>query len=114
MRSLLGEWPTMVIVAMVILTSAFALGQAELGTIAGVVRDSTGAVVVDAKVTIKNTATNATRTTATSNLGEYQVPQLTPGVYLVEVSKSGFQTYAASIEVSVAGTPRSMLNSLSA
>ena len=103
MRSLLRQWPTMVIVAMVILTSAFALGQAELGTIAGVVRDSTGAVVVDAKVTIKNTATNATRTTATSNLGEYQVPQLTPGVYLVEVSKSGFQTYAASIEVSVGG-----------
>lgn len=96
-------WPTMMVLAGVLLTSIFVFGQAELGTIAGVVRDSTGAVVADAAVKITNKATNATRPTTTNNLGEYHVPQLTPGVYSVEVSKSGFQTYTASIEVAVGG-----------
>ena len=105
MRRLLRQrlWPTVAILAGLFLTSIFVFGQAELGTIAGVARDSTGAVVANASVTIKNTATNSTRTTVTNNLGEYHVPQLTPGAYLVTVSKTGFQTYAATIEVAVGG-----------
>src|SRR5271166_1746960 len=105
MRNLLRRklWPTMAMLAVVILTSVFAFGQAELGTIAGVVKDTTGAVVADAKVTITNTATNATRSATSNAVGEYQIPQLPPAVYSVTVSKSGFQTYAATIEVGVGG-----------
>jgi len=105
MSSLLsqGMWRTMGVVAILLLTSVFVFGQAELGTIAGVVKDSTGAVVADAKVTATQTATNAQRSATTSNLGEYHLQNLTPGTYSVVVSKTGFQTYKASLEVSVGG-----------
>jgi len=107
MSSLCGDkwWRSLLLAAIFAMTlgSIFAFGQAELGTIAGVVRDTTGAVVADATVTITNTATNAAKTTTTGSNGQYHMPQLTPSVYKVTVSKSGFQTYAATIEVAVGG-----------
>ena len=78
-------------------------GQAETGTIAGVVKDATGAVVADAQVVVRNVATNAERTAVTGSLGQYSVPALPPGNYGVSVSKSGFKTYATTIEVTVGG-----------
>ena len=78
-------------------------GQVETGTIAGVVKDATGAVVADAQVVVRNVATNAERTAVTSNLGQYSVPALPPGNYRVSVSKSGFKTYETAIEVTVGG-----------
>lgn len=96
-------WRRMAVVSAVMLASILAFGQAELGTIAGAVRDTTGAVVPDAQVTITNKATNAARTTTSNTNGEYQVPLLQPGLYGVSVSKSGFQTFNATIEVAVGG-----------
>lgn len=84
-------------------TAPLLFGQAETSTIAGVVKDSTGAVVADAQVVVKNLATNAERTTATGNLGQYDVPALPPGNYEVAVSKSGFKNYKTKIEVAVGG-----------
>jgi hypothetical protein len=98
-----GMWRTMGVVAILLLTSVFVLGQADLGSIAGVVKDSTGAVVSDAKVSATQTSTNAEHSTTSNNLGEYRLQNLTPGTYSVVVSKSGFQTYKASLEVSVGG-----------
>jgi len=89
------------IFAVLSLTSALAFGQAEQGTIVGVVRDATGAVVADAKVVVRNSATGAERTATTNNLGQYTVPALTPSKYDVVVSKSGFKTYKVSTEVTV-------------
>jgi hypothetical protein len=98
-----GMWRTMGVVAILLLTSVFVLGQTELGTIAGVVKDSTGAVVSDAKVSATQTSTNAEHSATSNNLGEYHLQNLPPGTYAVVVSKSGFQTYKASLEVSVGG-----------
>ena len=98
-----GMWRTVGIVAVLLLTSAFVLGQADLGTISGVVKDSTGAVVADAKVTATNTATNSERTAPSNSLGEYRIQNLRPGTYTVVVSKSGFQTYKATVEIGVGG-----------
>jgi hypothetical protein len=83
--------------------ASFIFGQAETATIAGVVKDSTGAVVADAQVIVKNLATNAERTTSTGTVGQYDVPALPPGNYEVTVSKSGFKTYQTKIEVAVGG-----------
>ena len=98
-----GLWRTIAILAVVLLTSVFVFGQAETGTVAGVVKDATGAVVADAKVTITNTANNAERTSSSNSLGEYRISNLTPGNYQLVVSKSGFQTYKVPVEVSVGG-----------
>jgi outer membrane receptor protein involved in Fe transport len=86
-----------------VVANALAFGQAETGTIAGVVKDTAGALVTDAQVVVRNVATNAERTTTTGNVGQYSVTALPPGNYAVNVSKSGFKTYAATVEISVGG-----------
>ncbi|MGA7240834.1 MAG: carboxypeptidase-like regulatory domain-containing protein, partial [Bryobacteraceae bacterium] len=69
--------------------SAFA--QSERGTITGAVRDSTGALVPAAKVTVTNSATNVAINAATNDQGEFTVPSLQPGTYTVRVEKQGFR-----------------------
>jgi hypothetical protein len=96
-----GLWWTIAIFAALTITSVLVFGQVEAGSIAGVVKDSTGAVVSDATVTAKNPATNAQRTSTTGTLGQYNFANLTPGNYQVTVSKPGFQTYNATVEVAV-------------
>jgi hypothetical protein len=68
-----------------------AFAQNERGTITGAVRDASGAVVPDARVTVTNSATNVAIVAATNGQGEYTVPSLSPGSYTVRVEKSGFR-----------------------
>jgi hypothetical protein len=63
--------------------------------ILGTVSDQSGAAVVGAKVTIKNTALGIERTTQTSATGSYEVPALPPGAYNIQVQMSGFETQLA-------------------
>ena len=51
-----------------------ALGQISTGTVAGSVEDQTGAVVQNAEVTLKNTATGEVRQTRTNDRGEFNIP----------------------------------------
>ncbi|MBV9481889.1 MAG: carboxypeptidase regulatory-like domain-containing protein, partial [Acidobacteria bacterium] len=53
-------------------------GQVAGGTISGTVSDSTGRVIADADVVIKNTATGVTRETKTNSDGLYTAPNLVP------------------------------------
>ena len=46
-----------------------------LGTITGEIKDSTGAVLPGASVTVVNKATNATRTTVTNGVGLFDLPR---------------------------------------
>ena len=62
-------------------------------TITGTVRDSSGAVVPDAKVTANNTGTNLSRTVTTDPTGQYVIPQLVVGAYEVRVEKDGFSPF---------------------
>jgi len=89
--------------ALLALFSSLMFGQAEQGTISGVVKDSMGAVVADAKILVRNPATNAVRNSTTNSAGQYNVPGLTPSNYEVIVSKPGFQTYKVKTEVTVGG-----------
>ena len=54
-----------------------------LGTITGEVKDSTGALVPGATVTVINKATNATRPTSSNEVGLFDLPALPPGQYTV-------------------------------
>ncbi|MBI3208844.1 MAG: carboxypeptidase regulatory-like domain-containing protein [Candidatus Solibacter usitatus] len=77
------------------------------GEITGAVRDTTGAVVVSASVTIVNVATNATRSTVTNDSGVYSFPSLPPGMYNVRAEKQGFKrSNATNIEVQVQAVVR--------
>jgi hypothetical protein len=63
------------------------------GTITGVVKDEKGAVIPGATVTVTNLGTNATRTAVTSSEGTYEISQLVPGDYKLQVQAQGFANY---------------------
>ncbi|HEX2663549.1 MAG TPA: carboxypeptidase regulatory-like domain-containing protein [Candidatus Acidoferrum sp.] len=64
------------------------------GDIQGTVLDAANAGVPDAKVTIKNLQTGATRTVLTNQAGEFSAPQLEIGKYRVSIEKAGFKLYS--------------------
>ncbi len=70
-----------------------AMAQSDNAAISGIVRDPSGAVVANAKVTIKNEATGFERQTTTNESGLYNVPNLPPGYYEVRVEAPGFKTF---------------------
>src|SRR5215472_16952209 len=67
--------------------------QSVYGTIAGNVTDSSQAAIVSARVVATNPETGFTRQTLSNSVGVYSVPDVLPGVYTVEVSAPGFQSY---------------------
>jgi hypothetical protein len=67
-----------------------ALAQ-QTGNIVGLVTDSTGAVIPRAGVTLTNTATSTVRSVISNEHGEYTASSLTPGNYVIEVEKPGFE-----------------------
>ena len=66
--------------------------QQPTGGIEGTVTDPQGAVVVKATVTVRNPATNFSRTTETNEEGFYRIDQLPPGNYEVRVGGTNFKT----------------------
>ncbi len=77
------------------------------GTIAGEVRDQTGALIPSATVTATNAATNVERSTQSNSAGLYSFPGLVPGRYQVKAAAAGFQTAVTNdIELQVQQTAR--------
>jgi hypothetical protein len=68
------------------------LGQSSNGQITGLVTDSSGAAVADAKIIAINAATGVTYSNTTNGSGVYFLPQLVPGLYTVSLIKEGFAT----------------------
>ncbi|MBL8191037.1 MAG: carboxypeptidase regulatory-like domain-containing protein [Acidobacteria bacterium] len=71
--------------------SVGAFAQLTRGTIAGTVRDNSGAVINGATLVVTNTATNISRTVTTDENGFYRVAGLEPGDYTVTIEKTGFE-----------------------
>src|ERR1700758_1950046 len=72
-----------------LIASIAAFGQTPSATITGIVKDPSGAVVADAKVTIRNEGTNLTHEVSTSKNGDYTVPLLDIGQYTISVEAQG-------------------------
>ena len=64
--------------------------QTNSGTLVGVVRDASGAVVSNAHVTAMNEATNVQYDGVVNAIGEYRIPNLPAGTYDLKFSASGF------------------------
>jgi hypothetical protein len=78
-----------------VLASALPLqaqSQAINGTIEGVVRDGSGAVLPGATVTVSNLDTGQQRAVTTGAGGEYRAPLLSLGAYRVKAERQGFKT----------------------
>ena len=70
-----------------------------LGTVNGVVTDSTNAVLPDATVALKDTATGQVRTTTTNSAGRYIFVNVNPGKYDITITKTGFAKAVISGDV---------------
>jgi hypothetical protein len=82
---------TFLVLAVACLLPANALAQGETtSAIVGQVRDTTGAVVPSATVTITNLATSLKRSARSDDAGRFNFPQLKPGTYAVRAEAQGF------------------------
>jgi hypothetical protein len=75
--------------------SMFSHAQTSQGILVGVVRDSSGAVVPNAAVTIKGSSDGFTRTVNTKADGAYRIESLSPEPYTVSLAQPGFEGYVA-------------------
>src|SRR5580698_2489958 len=84
---------TLTLFLMVLFSTLNVAAQQITGSIRGTVADPSGASVVVATVTAKQTETGLTRTAVTDRQGEYVLIELPIGHYQLEVQAKGFQTY---------------------
>src|ERR1035437_113621 len=77
--------------AIACLTCAPLLAQVTSGTIYGAVKDSTGAMIQDATVTIANPANGIKRTVVSGGDGSFVAPNLLPGTYTITIEMKGFK-----------------------
>src|SRR3989304_1743423 len=80
-----------------VLVSVFMFGQhgfsqATTATISGTVKDSTGAVLPGASVTVMNEDTGISRQVTANAVGRFSAPALPLGNYRVTASLEGFQS----------------------
>jgi hypothetical protein len=73
-----------------------AFAQSDAGTITGVVKDASGAVVATAQVTITNESTRFERRVRTNESGFFVAPNLPPGLYTVAVEMTGFRRFVTT------------------
>jgi hypothetical protein len=66
--------------------------SAQNAQIAGTVKDSSGGVIPGATITARNVDTGFTRTAITDPQGEYRLPSLPPGRYVLSTELTGFTT----------------------
>ena len=83
------------------LTASAAAQTATTGALAGVVKDSTGAVVPGAAVVVTDTATGAVSRVKSDDAGHYLVSLLKPDTYSVSASSNGLSTDKVIITVNV-------------
>src|ERR1700687_3905474 len=62
-------------------------------TLEGIVRDTSGAVIPNSKVTVHNPLTNQSRTVTTDEQGFFRAEQLSVGTYEVRVEQTGSAPY---------------------
>src|SRR6266852_4679567 len=73
------------------LLAGLSYGQAVNGTLLGTITDSSGAGVPNAQVTVTETNTGISRSTKTSEAGNYLFADVPPGTYQVSVELTGFK-----------------------
>ncbi|MBV8831732.1 MAG: carboxypeptidase regulatory-like domain-containing protein [Acidobacteriaceae bacterium] len=72
-----------------------AFAQSDLGSIAGFVRDPSGATIPNAKITIHN-QTGLERTAASDASGRYTITNVPPGLYTMTADAPGFKKFTST------------------
>ena len=108
-KSLLSRLGLLLSLALfVAIASLLSVGQQLTGTLTGTTEDTTGAVVPNAKVTMRNELNNDTRTTVSNDGGHFTVTAILPGTYTVTVEATGFKQWKQSGVVFTQGDNRTL------
>jgi Carboxypeptidase regulatory-like domain len=94
------------VVFVLLFLTAGLLGAQSGGTLSGVVTGPSGAVVPNARVTVKNVATGQSAEALTNAEGIFSVPNLGPGEYEVSASAEGFEGKTARAAVAAGGVQK--------
>src|SRR5215475_3861446 len=90
LRKCLPHFATLCIAAVLLFGGEAAFAQMRIvGAISGVVIDPSGAVVVNAKVTLQDEENGATKETVTNQSGQYLFPDLPFGTFQMKVVATG-------------------------
>ena len=90
-----------------VLFSGTLLGQSDNASVSGFVKDPTGAVIPDVKVTLTNEATGVDRSVKTAENGYYVFTAVPSGVYTVVAEATGFKKISSTknkIDANMAAT----------
>ena len=77
------------------------LAQVDRATLTGTVKDSGGAIIPGATVSITNVATNVASQQQTTETGSYLFVNLIPGQYRIDVELSGFKKTSQLVTLEV-------------
>src|SRR5262245_54426095 len=95
------------VVAVLSLSAVLALAQSERGNITGIVTDPSGASIGGAELSAVHRDTNASTKSVATAAGEYNVPNLVPGVYRIEITAPGFKRFVQqNVVVAASSTVR--------
>ena len=86
-------WLGAPLVLSVLIATSICSAQEFRATLTGRMTDASGAAIPGASVVAKNVATNAVGSAKTDSQGNYTIPFLTPGDYVLTAEAKGFKKY---------------------
>ncbi len=92
------------LVAVLLIAQVGLLAQTGGGTIQGVVKDSSDAVIVGARIVATNAETLVKSETRSNEIGFYVLPGLRPGPYRVAVESPGMEEWQGEMRLQVGQT----------
>ena len=99
------QWAVWLLVTLALSPGWLSRAQSGRGNLAGSVKDSSGAVVPNASLVLRDIDTGATFNGSSSAEGLFTFPELVPGSYTLTVTSPSFETYTQSgITVNVGST----------
>src|SRR5581483_1621067 len=100
-RLLVRSSPSFFIVVFFLFLAGVAVAQNPDGALAGTIRDSSGARVAGAQVSLVGSGPELSRSTTSNGLGEFRLEALRPGNYEIEVTAAHFARTHSSIKIAV-------------
>src|ERR1700733_9563319 len=93
-EELLQEGISLLLLLMALVVSPAAIAQSSTGLVNGPAKDSTGGVVPGTTINLLNVETKVVRHTLTNSNGYFEIQNVEPGTYTLEVTTTGFKKNA--------------------